>query len=297
MPISDWFSAREARRYTRVSEGSSSPAAELPDGVWIKCDACHKTIYERDLVENLNVCKNCGHHFDVTAPQRIAMLADEGSFLETEGGLSPGDPLEFLAAKSYAESLSKGREKSGLNEAVVTGTATIEGTEVVLGVMDFRFIGASMGSVVGEKIARAFELATERRLPVVTVTASGGARMQEGMFSLMQMAKTSAAVQRHLDRGLPYVSVLGHPTYGGVTASFPVLADVILAEPGASIGFTGPRIIEQTIRQKLPKGFQTSEFMLEHGLIDEVVPRGELKAHVAMLLGYLTPRANSAGER
>jgi acetyl-CoA carboxylase carboxyl transferase subunit beta len=163
--------------------------------------------------------------------------------------------------------------------------------------MDFRFIGASMGSVVGEKIARAFELATERRLPVVIVTASGGARMQEGMFSLMQMAKTSAAVQRHLARGLPYVSVLGHPTYGGVTASFPVLADVILAEPGASIGFTGPRIIEQTIRQKLPKGFQTSEFMLEHGLIDEVVPRGELKAHVAMLLSYLTPRTSAAGER
>jgi acetyl-CoA carboxylase carboxyl transferase subunit beta len=265
--------------------------------VWTKCDSCHKTIYEGDLVENAYVCANCGHHFEVSAPQRIEMLADQGSFSETEGGMAPGDPLEFVAAKSYAESLSKGREKSDLIEAVVTGTATIEGMRVVLGVMDFRFIGASMGSVVGEKIARAFELATERRLPVVIVTASGGARMQEGMFSLMQMAKTSAAVQRHLARGLPYVSVLGHPTYGGVTASFPVLADVILAEPGASIGFTGPRIIEQTIRQKLPKGFQTSEFMLEHGLIDEVVPRGELKAHVAMLLSYLTPRTSAAGER
>ncbi|PKQ15643.1 MAG: acetyl-CoA carboxylase carboxyl transferase subunit beta [Actinobacteria bacterium HGW-Actinobacteria-7] len=295
MPISDWFSAREARRYTRVSEGASAPASDVPDGVWIKCETCHKTIYEGDLVANMRVCPSCGHHFDVPAPQRIEMIADEGSFLETDGHLAPADPLSFVAAKSYAESLEGGRAKSGLNEGVVTGTAAIDGIPVVLGVMDFRFIGASMGSVVGEKIARAFELATERRLPVVMITASGGARMQEGMFSLMQMAKTSAAVQRHLARGLPYVSVLSNPTYGGVTASFPVLADVILAEPGASIGFTGPRIIEQTIRQKLPKGFQTSEFMLEHGLIDEVVPRGELRSRLALLLNYLTPRVSDGG--
>ncbi len=296
MPISDWFSAREARRYTRVSDAAPASASEVPDGVWIKCDSCHKTIYEGDLLENHRVCMNCGHHMDVTAPQRIEMLADEDSFSETENQLEPADPLAFVAAKSYAESLEGGRAKSGLNEAVVTGTATIDGMPLVLGVMDFRFIGASMGSVVGERIARAFELATERRLPIVMVTASGGARMQEGMFSLMQMAKTSAAVQRHMDAGLPYVSVLGNPTYGGVTASFPVLADVILAEPGAAIGFTGPRIIEQTIRQKLPKGFQTAEFMLEHGLIDEVVPRGQLKARIALLLGYLTPCVR-AGER
>jgi acetyl-CoA carboxylase carboxyl transferase subunit beta len=269
----------------------------VPDGVWIKCDGCHKAIYEGDLVENGRVCTNCGHHLDITAPQRIEMLADEGSFSETENHLAPADPLGFVAAKSYTESREGSRTKSGLNEAVVTGTAAIDGMPVVLGVMDFRFIGASMGSVVGEKIARAFELATERRLPVVMVTASGGARMQEGMFSLMQMAKTSAAVQRHLDAGLPYVSVLGNPTYGGVTASFPVLADVIIAEPGAAIGFTGPRIIEQTIRQKLPKGFQTAEFMLEHGLIDEVVARGELTDHIALLLNYLTPRVSAGGER
>ena len=201
----------------------------------------------------------------------------------------PCDPLEFAAAKTYAESLAGARAKSGLNEAVITGTAAIDGAPAVLAVMDFRFIGASMGSVVGEKITRAFELATEKRLPIVIVTSSGGARMQEGMLSLMQMAKTSAAAQRHADAGLAYVSVLTNPTYGGVTASFAVLADVMIAEPGAMVGFAGPRLVEQTIRQKLPKGFQTAESMLEHGMIDEIVARHDLKAHLATLLGYLAP--------
>jgi acetyl-CoA carboxylase carboxyl transferase subunit beta len=233
----------------------------------------------------------------LTAQERIALLADEGSFAEFDASILPGDPLEFSAAKSYADSLDQARGKSGLPEAIVTGHATIGGLPVVLGVMDFRFIGASMGSVVGEKIARAFETATREGVPIVLVTASGGARMQEGMLSLMQMAKTSAAAQRHADAGLAYVSVLTHPTFGGVTASFAVLADVIVTEPGAVIGFAGPRVIEQTIRQKLPKGFRTAEYMLDHGMVDEVVRRADLAEHLATLLGYLAhPLASAGGE-
>jgi acetyl-CoA carboxylase carboxyl transferase subunit beta len=295
MPIADWFSARDARRYTRLAEDVPVVAGDVAVGVWVTCESCKRTLYGAELFDHAHTCRYCGHHFDIEAPRRIELLADEGSFSQIDAELTSLDPLGFSAAKTYAESLEGGRAKSGLNEAVLTGTATIEGTAVVLGVMDFRFIGASMGSVVGEKIARAFEHATRERLPIVLVTASGGARMQEGMFSLMQMAKTSAAARRHLSAGLPYVSVLTNPTYGGVTASFPVLADVIVAEPGASIGFTGPRIIEQTMRQKLPKGFQTAEFMLEHGLIDEVVARPALHDHLALLLSYLVARVPAAG--
>ena len=296
MSIADWFSARETQRYTRLNEQQSGHPVglDVPDGVWLKCDGCKRIIYEGELVETQRVCKSCGHHFDLTAPQRIEQLADQGAFIEIDARIGPCDPLGFVAAKSYEAQLAAAVAKSDLPEAVVTGRADIAGRGVVLGVMDFRFIGASMGSVVGEKVTRAFELATVEGLPVVFVVASGGARMQEGMLSLMQMAKTSAAARRHADARLPYVSVLTNPTYGGVTASFPALADVILAEPGASIGFTGPRIIEQTIRQKLPKGFQTSEFLLEHGMVDEVVRRDELKGRIAMLLDYLT--ASSADD-
>jgi acetyl-CoA carboxylase carboxyl transferase subunit beta len=222
------------------------------------------------------------------------LLVDGGSFEETDAHLAGGDPLEFRAAKSYAESLEGARAKSGLTEAVVTGRAAIGGVPVVIGVMDFRFIGASMGSVVGEKVARAFDLARAERRAVVLVTASGGARMQEGMFSLMQMAKTAAAVRRHGDAGLAYVSVLTNPTYGGVTASFAVLADVLIAEPGAMVGFAGPRLVEQTIRTKLPKDFQTAESMLKHGMIDEIVERGRLREHLTTLLGYLVAREGGA---
>ena len=290
MSIADWFSQRESRRYTRLGgEPSAKSAAEVPEGVWLKCDSCERTLYEGELIESARVCRYCGYHLALTAPERIALLADEGSFAEMDSVLAPSDPLEFVAAKSYLDSLDQARGKSGLTEAVLTGRATIGGTRVVLGVMDFRFIGASMGSVVGEKVTRAFEEATRARIPVVLVTASGGARMQEGMLSLMQMAKTSAAARRHSDAGLAYVSVLTNPTYGGVTASFAVLADVIVTEPGAVIGFAGPRVIEQTIRQKLPKGFRTAEYMLEHGMVDEVVHRAELAEHLALLLRYLTP--------
>jgi len=296
MPISDWFTARERRRYTQLPDEPNG-AADVRDGVWVKCESCKHALYEGELVENLRVCRYCGHHFDLTAHQRIEMLADEGTFLEFDSDLSPLDPLGFVAAKSYSESLQGAREKSGLTEAVITGDAAIEGIDLVVAAMDFRFIGASMGSVVGEKITRAFERATGARKPIVIVTASGGARMQEGMLSLMQMAKTSAAAQRHADAGLAYVAVLTNPTYGGVTASFAVLGDIIIAEPGAMIGFAGPRLVEQTIRQKLPKGFQTAEFMLQHGMVDEVVPRGELKEHLGTVLGYLAARADAGGVR
>ncbi len=293
MSIGDWFKARETRRYTPAAEQGSK--AEVPDGVWSKCESCKRIVYEGDLEANDRVCRHCGHHFPLTAPQRIALLTDEGSFSETDAALVPGDPLGFVANKPYLASVAKATETSGLAEAIMTGAARIDGHRVVIGAMDFRFIGASMGSVVGEKVTRAFEAGLRDRRPVVLVTASGGARMQEGMLSLMQMAKTSAAAARLSEAGIPYLAILADPTYGGVTASFAVLADIIVAEPGARVGFSGPLIIEQTIRQKLPKGFQTSEFMLQHGMIDEVVPRGELKSHISLLLDYLAPDSRTKG--
>ncbi len=295
MSIADWFTARETKRYTKVTEPSGAGSADVPDGVWVKCDGCKRIIYEGELVETMRVCKTCGFHFDVVAPERVEMLADEGSFVEIDGDLTPCDPLEFVSTKPYTDQLDSAAEKSGRNEALFSGRALIEGRPAVIAVMDFRFIGASMGSVVGEKITRAFELATAERLPVVIVTASGGARMQEGMISLMQMAKTSAAARRHSEAGLAYISVLTNPTYGGVTASFAVLGDIVLAEPGAMIGFAGPKLVEQTIRQKLPKGFQTAESLMKHGMIDDIVPRADLRERIARLIDYLAPRAK-AGE-
>jgi len=295
MSIADWFSARESKRYTKVAEPPAG-GSDVPDGVWVKCEGCKRIIYEGELVETQRVCSACGFHFDLTAPQRIELLADEGSFAEFDADLTPCDPLEFVGSKAYTDQLAAAAEKSGQPEGVICGTAAIDERPCVLVAMDFRFIAASMGSVVGEKITRAFELATARELPIVVVTASGGARMQEGMLSLMQMAKTSAAAKRHADAGLAYVSVLTNPTYGGVTASFAVLGDVVIAEPGAMIGFAGPKLVEQTIRQKLPKGFQTAESLMEHGMIDDIVPRSELKDRLAMLIDYLAPRAAKAGE-
>lgn len=285
MPISDWFKAREERRHTPPT--AAPQAGDVPDGVWVKCEGCKRTLYAGELEKSLMVCPSCGRHEALTAAERILMLADEGSFAETDADLRSGDPLGFSAGKSYLGSLSAAEERTGLAEAVVTGRAAVDGVPVVLGVMDFRFIGASMGSVVGEKVARAFELALAERRPLVLVIASGGARMQEGMLSLMQMAKTAAAAARLSASGVPYISVLTNPTTGGVTASFATLADVILAEPGALIGFAGPRLVEQTIRQGLPKGFQTSEFMLKHGMVDEVVDRRELRDRIALVLSYL----------
>ena len=285
MPIADWFKARDERRYTSVS--GSTIKADVPEGVWSKCDACKRTIYEGDLAEAGRVCPHCDHHFPLTAAQRIELLVDEDSFVEFDAGLTSLDPLDFSAVKPYEASLERAQATTGMNEAILTGRAMLGGHEVVIAVMDFRFVGASMGSAVGEKITRALETALAENRAAIIVTASGGARMQEGILYLMQMAKTSAAVARLADAGLPYISVLTNPTMGGVTASFAVLADVVFAEPGARIGFAGPRIIEQTIRQKLPRGFQSAESMLEHGMLDDVVPRAELAGRLSLVLDYL----------
>lgn len=284
MPINDWFKQRETRRYT-VSSGASADA--LPDGVWRRCPECKRTLYQGDVAKGLSLCPHCGHHFELIARDRIALLVDEGSFVEMDARLTSTDPLRFTAAKPYAAALDKARQETGMAEAVVTGRAAIDGAPVVVGAMDFRFVGASMGSAVGEKVTRVFEVARAERRAAVLVIASGGARMQEGMLSLMQMAKTAAAAERLAASGIPYVAILVNPTYGGVTASFAVLADVIFAEPGAFVGFAGPRLVEQTIRRSVPKGFQSAASLVEHGMIDDVVPRDQLRARVSTVLGYL----------
>ncbi|HEY5549016.1 MAG TPA: acetyl-CoA carboxylase, carboxyltransferase subunit beta [Coriobacteriia bacterium] len=285
MPISDWFKAREQRHYTTPTQ--TAAPSDVPDGVWVRCEGCKRTLYMGDLERELMVCPTCGRHHDLSAPERLAILVDSDSFDETDAGLRSADPLGFTSGKRYADQIVTAEERTGLAEAIVTGRAAIGGHRVVVGVMDFRFIGASMGSVVGEKVTRAFEMALSERHPLVLVTASGGARMQEGMLSLMQMAKTSAAAARLSRAGVPFISILTNPTMGGVTASFATLGDILIAEPGALIGFAGPRVVEQTIRTGLPKGFQTAEFLLEHGMVDMVVDRRELKDRVASLLGYL----------
>lgn len=267
-----------------VRENSAFSAAvrpEVPDGLLKKCNACKSAVFVEDVKKNYYVCPHCGNYFRVHAYRRVEMAADADSFEEWDTGLASGNPLHY---KGYPEKLEGLREKTHLDEAVITGKARIDGIPVVLGVCDGRFLMASMGEVVGEKIARAVERATEEKLPVILFACSGGARMQEGIVSLMQMAKTSAALKRHSDAGLLYISVLTDPTTGGVTASFAMLGDIILAEPNALIGFAGPRVIEQTIGQKLPKGFQRSEFLLEHGFLDGIVEREHLRDTLSLLL-------------
>ncbi|OGX33035.1 MAG: acetyl-CoA carboxylase subunit beta [Omnitrophica WOR_2 bacterium RIFCSPLOWO2_12_FULL_51_24] len=262
---------------------------DIPEGLWTKCEECGDIVYNKALEENMKVCPKCNYHFVLTAPERIAALLDAGSFEERDSGLRPIDPLLFKGPKSYEEKLKEDQELTGLSEACISGRGAIEGKRVIFVVTDSRFIMGSMGSVVGEKIARATELATNLRLPLVIVSGSGGgARMYEGLFSLMQMAKTSAAIAKLHEAGVPYISVLTNPTMAGVMASFASLGDIIMAEPKALIGFTGPRVIEQTIRQKLPPGFQRSEFLLEHGLLDMIIHRKNLKSSVAQVIDYLT---------
>jgi acetyl-CoA carboxylase carboxyl transferase subunit beta len=262
---------------------------EIPDGLWTKCEGCSEVLYNKSLKENFKVCPHCNYHFVLTAPERINMLIDEATFREYDSDMLPADPLDFKGPKTYREKLNKDQAATGLKEAVITGEGLLNKKKVVIGVTDSRFIMGSMGSVVGEKIVRAIEAATKHRLPLLIVSGSGGgARMYEGMFSLMQMAKTSAALSYHHRAGLFYISILTNPTMAGVMASFAGLGDIILAEPGALIGFTGPRVIEQTIRQKLPEGFQRSEFLLEHGLIDMIVHRKNLKGTLNQLLNYLS---------
>ena len=270
---------RPSGRKGYISLNSSKP--EVPEGLLRKCNKCGSGIMAEDVKKDYYICPKCGGYFRVHAYRRIEMVADEGTFEEWDQGLTSPNPLEY---KGYEEKLCSLQEKTGLNEAIVTGKASIDGTETVIGVCDGRFLMASMGEAVGEKIARAVERATKLRLPVILFACSGGARMQEGIVSLMQMAKTSAALKRHSDAGLLYISVLTDPTTGGVTASFAMLGDVILAEPKALIGFAGPRVIEQTIGEKLPKGFQQSEFLLEHGFIDGIVERPQMKETLAQIL-------------
>lgn len=261
---------------------------EIPEGLWTKCEDCGQIIYNKALEENLNVCPSCQYHFSLGAQQRIQLILDDGTFQEFDTHLRSMDPLNFKGPKTYVEKIQLDQAATGLPEAVVTGEGRINGQRTIFGVTDSRFIMGSMGSVVGEKITRAVERSIRSRMPLVIVSGSGGgARMYEGIFSLMQMSKTSMALAAMHEAGLPFVSVLTHPTMAGVMASYASLGDVILAEPKALIGFTGPRVIEQTIRQRLPEGFQRSEFLLEHGLIDQVVHRKDLKGTIARFVGYL----------
>jgi len=261
---------------------------ELAADVWEKCDGCGEALYTRRLEENHRVCPECGHHFRISAPQYADVLFDDGLAEEFDADLRSADPLGFVDSKPYLTRIAQAEQKVGSYDAVLTGAGRIEGRDVCAGIMDFGFIGGSMGSVVGEKIARMAERGVERSSPVLIVSASGGARMQEGIFSLMQLAKTSAALQRLAAAGLPYISILTHPTTGGVTASVAMLGDANLAEPEALIGFAGPRVIKETIRQDLPDGFQRSEFLRDHGMVDRIVPRGEMRDTVALLLHHMS---------
>jgi acetyl-CoA carboxylase carboxyl transferase subunit beta len=258
-----------------------------PTDAWTKCPSCESQIFNRQLERNLRVCPTCGHHFRMSVGERIDLLVDRDSFEERDAGLSSGDPLGFHDQQAYADRLEASRIKTGLREAAVWGTARIEGQAVAMALFDFRFMGGSMGSVVGEKVARCFEAALAERMPAIVVSASGGARMQEGTLSLLQLAKTTAPLARMDIAGVPFISVLTDPTTGGVLASFASLGDVILAEPGALIGFAGARVASGTVGEELPEGFQRSEFLLEHGFVDRVVPRAELRPTLARLLRVL----------
>ncbi len=274
--------------FKKERPGGAAPEAppkkvKIPEGLWVKCDNCKEIIYRKEVDKNFKVCPKCDYHFRISASERLPYLVDEGSFLEVEDGLSPRDFLNF---KDYKDKLKSSRKKTGLKDAIISGEAKIGGKAVSIVVMDFDFMGGSMGSVVGEKIARAIERAIEKRTPFVSVSSSGGARMQEGILSLMQMAKTAAAAARLGEAGLPFISVLTDPTFGGVTASFAMLGDIIIAEPKSLVGFAGPRVIAETIKQQLPAGFQRAEFLQDHGMIDAIVPRREMRVTLGKMLDF-----------
>ncbi len=270
---------------------------EIPDGLWLKCPACNEIIFTQALQENAKVCPKCEFHFQMNREERLRLLIDEDTFEEWDGDLVSVDTLKFTGVASYVSKLEQNRKKTGQKDAITCGRGQLDGQPVALGIMDFTFLGASMGAVVGEKVTALIERGTEQGLPVIMCCASGGARMYEGLYSLMQMAKTSAALARHAAAGLPYIALLTHPTMAGVMASFATLGDVIIAEPGALIGFAGPRVIKETTQQDLPPGFQRADFLLEHGLIDQVIPRKQLKSQLAQLLAYMRPpSAAVAGE-
>ncbi|WP_332374045.1 acetyl-CoA carboxylase, carboxyltransferase subunit beta [Lactococcus cremoris] len=283
----------QKKKYIKINPNRSiiekqAEHPEVPDELFAKCPACKHTIYQKDLGKN-KVCPNCDYNFRITAKERLAIVADKDSFVEMFTGIDSKNPLDF---PGYPEKLAATKARTGLDEAIMTGVATIKGQKTALAIMDSTFIMASMGTVVGEKLTRLFEHATTEKLPIIVFTASGGARMQEGIMSLMQMAKTSAAVKRHSNAGLFYITVLTDPTTGGVTASFASLGDIILAEPQSLIGFAGRRVIEQTVRQTLPDDFQKAEFLLNHGFVDAIVKRNELRPKLALLLELHTEVEN-----
>jgi acetyl-CoA carboxylase carboxyl transferase subunit beta len=273
--------------FSKPSLRSQDRRDDMPEGLWNKCPECGAMVHNLELQQNLHVCPHCSHHFLIGSRERILMLADTGSFEETETNLISANPLGF---QGYAEKTAALRAKTGLDDAVVSGRLSIDGNRAMIAVMDFKFFAGSMGSVVGEKITRTIETAIAEKRGVIIVSASSGARMQEGMLSLMQMAKTCGALARLSEAKLPFISLLTHPTTGGVTASFATIGDINLAEPKCMIGFAGPRVVKETTHQNLPPGFQTAEFMLEHGLVDAIVHRGKLRERLASLLSYMMPR-------
>ncbi len=282
-----WFSKEKKLKSKATTPEAPPPAAKKGEGIWNKCDGCGEVVYKAEWERNWNVCPACGHHEPLPVRRRLEMVLDAGSFQELDAELNPQDPLGFVDSKKYKDRLRSTYKSSGLRDAFISGVGNVDGKPVSLGSFAFEFMGGSMGSVVGEKVARVFDRAFERRIPAIVFSSTGGARMQEGIFSLMQMAKTSAALHRFRSVKKPYVSVMLHPTTGGVAASFAWLGDVVIAEPKALIGFAGPRVIEQTIREKLPPGFQRSEFLIEHGMIDAIVPRLEMRDRLAQLLSLL----------
>jgi len=272
---------------------------EVPDGLWEKCPSCGEILYRKELLRRMSVCSRCDFHFRINASRYLEILADEGSFEEMDSSLTSSDPLDFRDSRKYTGRIKEAVRKTGRKSAVLTGTASVEGRPIVYAILDFSFLGGSMGSVVGEKIRRAAERAVEERMPLVIVSASGGARMQESILSLMQMAKTSAAISEVSGARLPYISILTNPTTGGVAASFAFQGDVIIAEPRALIGFAGPRVIRETVGEELPEGFQRSEFLLEHGMIDMIKSRRELKKALGFVLDSLagSAQAGARGEQ
>ncbi len=270
----------------KSSESGPPPRSKSSEGMWLKCNHCREIVYRKEVDRNNKVCPKCDYHFPISVIERIGLLVDLGTFKEWDVGLEAQDPLNFHDTKSYRERVKGHQEKTGRKDALVIGEGSVNGSRVVLCVFDFSFMGGSMGSVVGEKLCRAIDRALEQKIPVILVTASGGARMQEGILSLMQMAKTSSAVAKLGEAKLPFISILSDPTFGGVTASVAMLGDVIIAEPKALIGFAGPRVIEQTIKQQLPDQFQRAEFLLEHGMIDMIVERKRLKETIGTLVSH-----------
>lgn len=274
--------------FKKTREQRIDKKVKIPEGLWVKCENCKEIVYKKEIEKNLKICPKCDYHFRISAKERLKLIVDEGSFIELSQAIISDDPLNFKDTMSYKERIKESQKRSGLKEAIITGEALISSYPVVMAVMDFSFLGGSMGSAVGEKLVRAIETAIERKSVFIAVASSGGARMQEGIFSLMQMAKVSAAVGRLKEAGIPYISILSDPTFGGVTASFAMLGDIIIAEPKSLIGFAGPRVIEQTIKQQLPENFQRAEFLLEHGMIDMVVDRKVLKETLHTLMSHLS---------